>query len=115
MLARLQTSKTFVAHSSTQILIAINQTKSSIMDIVPRKKYYIYPQRKCLKYVQLKPCAQWLAINQKKMQGGFYFLQSTTKFLAKTTTQKINFLVKDFFIKCKQIHSFLQFFFIFSD
>ena len=83
------------------------------MDIVPRKKYYIYPQRKCLRYVQLKPCAQWVAINQKKkkMRGGFYFLQSTTKFLAKTTTQKINFLVKDFFRKCKQIHSFLQFFF----
>ena len=46
------------------------------MDIIPRKKYYIYPQRKCLKYVQLQPCAQWVAINQKKKKKckvGFTF------------------------------------------
>ena len=45
--------------------------------------------------------SQWVAIDQKIIQGGFYFSQSTTKFLAKTTTQKMNFLVKNFFRKCK--------------
>ena len=54
--------------------------------------------------------SQWVAINQKRIQGGFYFLQSTTKFLAKTTIQKMIFLEKDFFRKCKEIRNFVQFF-----